>query len=93
MQTTLKITSTETRKSETKGPYLYGKATMLKKDGSTRDVTIMAFGPQRESVKSFVRKGRTVKVTAVFDGGVVKILGPQAAPKVAAEAAPEAVAA
>jgi hypothetical protein len=93
MQTTLKITSTETRKSETKGPYLYGKATMLKKDGSTRDVTIMAFGPQRDSVKSFVRKGRTVKVTAVFDGGVVKILGPQAAPKVAAEAAPEAVAA
>jgi hypothetical protein len=93
MQTTLKIESTETRKSATKGPYLYGKATMLKKDGSTRAVTIMAFGPQRDSVKSFVRKGRTVKVTAVFDGGVVKILGPQAAPKVAADAAPEAVAA
>jgi hypothetical protein len=62
---------------------------MLKKDGSTRDVTIMAFGAQRDAVKSFLRKGRTVTVTAVFDGGVVKILGPKAAPKVA----PEAVAA
>jgi hypothetical protein len=89
MQTTLKITSTETRKSATKGAYTYGKATMLKKDGSTRDVTIMAFGAQRDAVKSFLRKGRTVTVTAVFDGGVVKILGPKAAPKVA----PEAVAA
>jgi hypothetical protein len=86
MQTTLKITSTETRKSETKGPYTYGKADMIKKDGSIRPVTIMAFGAQRDSVKNFLRKGRTVTVTAVFDGGVVKILGPKAAPKVAAEA-------
>jgi hypothetical protein len=90
MQTTLKITSTETRKSATKGAYTYGKATMLKVDGSTRDVTIMAFGAQRDAVKGLIRKGRTVKVTAVFDGGVVKILGPAQAPKAAA---PEAVAA
>ena len=87
MQTTLKIASVETRTSATKGKYTYGKATMLKKDGSTREVTIMAFGAQRDSVKSFLRKGRTVRVTAVFDGGVVKILGPQAAPKAEAAAA------
>jgi hypothetical protein len=86
MQTTIKITSTETRKSATKGAYTYGKATMLKKDGSTRDITIMAFGAQRDSVKGLLRKGRTVTVTAVFDGGVVKILGPKAEPKPAQEA-------
>ena len=76
----IKLNSVETRKSETKGSYTYAKGQILKQDGTTRDnVTFMAFGAQRDSVKSSLRKGRTLDVNAVFDGGVVKILGPASA--------------
>lgn len=73
----LKIVSLETRQSKTKGAYFYGKANVLKKDGSVLEGrTIMSFGKQRDSVKKFVRQGRNVDVSAVFEGGVIKILGP-----------------
>jgi hypothetical protein len=42
----LTINSIETRNSATKGDYAYGKGTINKKDGSTRDMTIMSFGAQ-----------------------------------------------
>jgi hypothetical protein len=71
----LKINSIETRTSESKGKYAYGKATLATKNGP-REVTIMSFGKQRESVSRYLRAGRNVDVSAVFDGGVVKILGP-----------------
>ena len=73
----LKIVSVETRQSETKGAYTYGKANVIKKDGTVlENRTIMSFGAQRDSVKRFLRAGRNVDVSAVFEGGVVKILGP-----------------
>ena len=73
----LKIISIETRKSATKGDYSYGKANLVKKDGSVLEGrTIMAFGKQRASVSKFLRAGRNVDVQAVFEGGVIKILGP-----------------
>ena len=79
---TLKIVSLETRTSETKGKYTYAKVDILKKDGTTREnVTMMAFGAQRESVAKMLRKGRKLTLSCVFDGGVLKVLGPQRAPK------------
>ena len=80
----IKITSIETRTSATKGKYAYGQGTILKQDGTTRNVTIMSFGAQRESLKSSLRKGRTINVNAVFDGGVVKLLSPLVAKTAAA---------
>lgn len=72
------LNTIETRNSEKKGPYAYGKATLHKKDGSTREgVTVMAFGAQHESVKGFLKAGRKIEVTAIWDGGVLKILGPR----------------
>ena len=70
----LKINSIETR-TGAKGDYSYGQATILKKDGSERNTVVMAFGAQRDAVKKYLKAGRTVEVTAVFDGGVLKILG------------------
>jgi len=73
----IKLTSTETRKSANgKGNYTYAKGSILKQDGTTREnVTFMAFGAQRDALKSRLRAGRTLDVKAVFDGGVVKLLG------------------
>jgi len=75
---TMKINELETRQSNKAGEYTYGKVDLLKKDGSTREnVTIMAFGAQRQSVISFLEVGKTVEVTAVWDQGKIKILGPR----------------
>jgi hypothetical protein len=75
----LTINSIETRTSETKGDYAYGKGTINKKDGSTRDVTVMSFGAQFASVRDSLVEGATVDVNAVFDGGVLKVLSPYVA--------------
>jgi hypothetical protein len=78
----LKILSVETRQSETKGAYAYGRANVLKKDGSViENRVIMAFGKQRASVAKFLKGGRNIEVQAVFEGGVIKILGPARARK------------
>lgn len=74
----LTINSIETRNSATKGDYAYGKGTINKKDGSTRDMTIMSFGAQFASVRDILVEGAMLDVSAVFDGGVLKILGPVA---------------
>lgn len=75
----LKLTSTEVRKSENgKGDYLYAKGNLIKKDGTVLEGrTIMSFGDQFKSVRKFMRSGRTVTVSAVFEGGTIKVLGPQ----------------
>jgi hypothetical protein len=74
----LKITSAEVRKSDTKGDYLYAKGSLIKKDGTVLEGrTIMSFGDQFKSVRKFMRSGRTVTVSAVFEGGTIKVLGPQ----------------
>ena len=70
------INSIETRTSATKGDYAYGKATINKKDNTTRDVTVMSFGKQFESVREMLVEGTQVEVNAVFDKGVLKILSP-----------------
>lgn len=63
-------------------------STLNKKDGSSRPVCVMAFGAQRDSVAKLLRKGKTVTVTAVWDGGVLKVIGPRREPAAApAEAA------
>lgn len=80
MQTTLKISSIDRRSSEAAGNYAYMKAEMLKKDGSTREVTAMAFGPAYENLKSQLRKGRKVACTASFDGGILRVVGRPADP-------------
>ena len=73
------IDSIETRNSQTKGDYAYGKGTIQKKDGTTKAVTIMSFGAQFASVRESMVAGATVDVNAVFDGGVVKVLSPYVA--------------
>ena len=51
-----------------------------------KEVTVMAFGQQRENVLSALRKGRRNDFTAVWDGkNVLKLL--DMAPKAPAEAA------
>jgi hypothetical protein len=70
------IATVETRNSETKGDYAYGKGVINKKGGGERAVTIMSFGPQFESVRDILKDGATVDVKAVFNGGILKILGP-----------------
>ena len=43
-----------------------------------KQVTVMAFGEQRETVLGALRKGRKTTLTAVWDGkNVLKLLGPQ----------------
>lgn len=57
------------------------------KNGNEADITVMAFGKQRDSVISKLRKGKTITVTATFDSPtVLRILGPakQAKPTKAA---------
>lgn len=83
------IATTETRKSSNgKGNYTYATGSIQKKDGTTREnVVFMAFGAQRDALKSRLRRGAQLDVKAVFDGGVVKLLGlatPKAAPAPAA---------
>lgn len=42
-----------------------------------KEVTVMAFGEQRDSVLSSLRKGRNITVSAVWEGrNLLKILGP-----------------
>lgn len=84
---TLTLTHLETRISEKKGDYTYAKAKLHKKDGSIlENVTVMAFGQQHAKVKSILRMGRKIKVSAVWDNKVLKILGP-ARPRESAKAA------
>jgi single-stranded DNA-binding protein len=54
------------------------------KNGNEADVTVMAFGKARDSVRSLLRKGKTVTVTAQFDGkNLLRILGPAKTAKAA----------
>ena len=73
------LNEVETRKSNNgKGDYTYAKVTLHKKDGSDKTgVVAMAFGAQRDSVKRFLVAGKTVEVSAIWDGGSLKILGPR----------------
>ena len=73
------LNTVETRQSANgKGDYTYAKATLHKKDGTDKaNVTVMAFGAQRDSVKRFLVAGKTVEVTATWDGAGLKILGPR----------------
>ncbi len=48
---------------------------MTKKDGSTKTLTVMAFGDQLEEVSPVFRKGRRADLTVVFDGGTLKVIG------------------
>ena len=73
------ISSIETRTSDAKGDYAYGKGEIQKNDGTTKAVTIMSFGAQFASVRDSLVAGATVEVNAVFDGGTVKILSPYVA--------------
>ncbi len=86
MKLNVTINSTETR-TGAKGRYSIGKATINKKDGSERSMTFMAFGAQRDSVLRKLRSGATLDLTCAFDGGVLKILGPDTGAVRAAEAA------
>ena len=76
MAMTLTIDSIETRNSETKGDYAYGKATINKVDGTSKAATIMSFGPQFASVRDQLVEGAQIRVNAVFNGGILKILSP-----------------
>lgn len=67
--------------------YATSRAVLNKKDGTTREVTVMAFGAQRESVAKLLRKGKTVTLSAVWDKRIVKIIGPRRQPKAKAAAA------
>jgi len=87
MQAHLKINTLEVRTDKKGAAYAYGKATLTKKDGSTREDVIMAFGKAYESVKSFLTADKDVVVTANYDGGVLRILGRQAGAGKAAAAA------
>ena len=73
------LNTVETRKSEAgKGDYTYAKVTLHKKDGTDKEgVVAMAFGAQRDSVKRFLVAGKTVEVSAIWDRGTLKILGPR----------------
>lgn len=61
------------------------RVTLNKKDGTSREVTAMAFGAQRESVAKLLRKGKTVTVSAVWDNRTLKIIGPRRERPAAAE--------
>lgn len=86
MQTKLALNTVDFRNGA-KGPYAYIQAQMVKKDGSTKDVVAMAFGGAFESTKRYLKAGKTVDLTAKFDGGILRILGRRAGAKAAAAAA------
>jgi len=65
--------------------YSVSRAVLNKKDGTTREVTVMAFGKQRDSVARLLRKGKTVTVSAVWDNRTLKIIGPRRERKAAAQ--------
>ena len=90
MQTTITLGSISTG-TISKGPSAGRKFT--KSEGAIahfgngdKEVTVMAFADQRDSVLKLLRKGRKVTVTAVWEGrNLLKILGP-AQPAATAEA-------
>ena len=69
-------------------PYKTAKGSvMTKKDGSTREITVMAFGDQLAEIKNVFRKGRTADLTVVFDGATLKAIGFPRAKQPAADVA------
>lgn len=72
----IKINSLETRTGPKAGDFTYAKVDVLKNDGTVlADRTLMAYGKPRDSVKGFLKEGRTVTVNAIFRKGTILVLG------------------
>jgi hypothetical protein len=72
----IKINSIETRTGEKAGKFIYAKVDVLKNDGTVlENRTLMAFDKARESVKGFMKAGRTVTVQAIFKKNTILVLG------------------
>jgi len=78
MQTKLTVATVDVRTDKSGNPYGYITGHITKKDETTREVVAMAFGKAFENTRRYLKEGKTVQLTAQFDGGVLKILGRRA---------------
>lgn len=86
MQISITMGSVQTKTTSKGAKYTLSQGATAHFSNGDKEVTVMAFGEQRDSIVGSLRKGRKTTFTAVWDGkNVLKLLGPQAEP--AAEAA------
>ena len=72
---TITPAAVETRQGA-KGPYTVMPGATISKSGrADRQLTVMAFGKQRDEVEHMLTQGRPVDLAVQHDGGTLKIIG------------------
>ena len=85
MQITITMGSVQTKTTSKGAKYTLSQGATAHFSNGDKEVTVMAFGEQRDSIVGSLRKGRKTTFTAVWDGkNVLKLL--DLAPEAPAEA-------